>query len=156
MLSPFSRVQHFATLWAVAGQAPLSMRFSRPEYWSGLPCPLPDPGIEPASPALQADSLPTEPPGKCPYAGRWAIIVPLATWPSPLSALPIHSSVSISSRKPSLIPPGIPGDLCFLPLPYTDGGTLFVKHATHTQSLHCAYVLISTEAGTMAPHSNRC
>ena len=49
-------------------QAPQSMRFSRQEYWSGLPCPppgdLPDPGIEPMSPALQADSLPSEPPGK--------------------------------------------------------------------------------------------
>ena len=48
----------------VACQAPLSMGFSRQEYWSGLPFPspedLPDPGIEPRSPALQADSLPTE------------------------------------------------------------------------------------------------
>ena len=49
------------TLWAVAHQAPLSMRFPRQEYWSGLAFPspgyLPDPGIEPASPAWQADSL---------------------------------------------------------------------------------------------------
>ena len=49
-------------------QAPLSMKFSRQEYWSGLPFPypgdLPDPGIEPESPALQADFLPSEPPGK--------------------------------------------------------------------------------------------
>ena len=59
------------TLWTVARQDPLSMGFSRQEYWSGLPCPssgdLPDPGIEPASlmsPALQADSLSTELPGK--------------------------------------------------------------------------------------------
>ena len=48
----------------VARQAPLSMGFSRQKYWSGLPCPspgdLPDPGIEPWSPALQAESLPTE------------------------------------------------------------------------------------------------
>ena len=48
----------------VARQAPLSMGFSRQEYWSGLPFPypedLPDPGIEPVSPALQADSLPSE------------------------------------------------------------------------------------------------
>jgi len=47
--------------WTVAHQAPLSMRFSRQEYWGGLPCPppgdLPDAGIEPMSPALQADSL---------------------------------------------------------------------------------------------------
>ena len=49
------------TPWTVACQAPLSMGFSRQEYWSGLPFPslgdLPDPGIKPASPALQADSL---------------------------------------------------------------------------------------------------
>ena len=52
--------------WPVAHQAPLSMGFLRQEYWTGLPLPppgdLPDPGIEPRSPALQADSLPTEPP----------------------------------------------------------------------------------------------
>ena len=51
----------FWTLWAVARQAPLSMGFSRQEYWSGLPCPspgdLPNPGIKPRSPALQTDSL---------------------------------------------------------------------------------------------------
>ena len=54
-----------ATPWTVARQAPLSMGFSRQEYWSGLPFPsprdLPNPGIEPRSPALQADSLLTEP-----------------------------------------------------------------------------------------------
>ena len=57
-----------ATPWTVACQAPLSMGFSRQEYWSGLPFPspgdLPDPGIEPGSPALQADSVPAELPGK--------------------------------------------------------------------------------------------
>ena len=51
------------TSWTVACQVPLSMGFSRQEYWSGLPFPspgdFPDPGIEPRSPALQADSLPT-------------------------------------------------------------------------------------------------
>ena len=50
--------------WTAACQAPLSMGFSRQKYWSGLPFPspghLPDPGIEPMSPALQADDLPTE------------------------------------------------------------------------------------------------
>ena len=62
-----SRVQLFATLWTVGHQAPLSMGFSRQEYWSALPFPspedLPDPGIEPRSPALQADALPSEPIG---------------------------------------------------------------------------------------------
>ena len=56
------------TPWTVACQAPLSMGFSRQEYWSGLPFPsagdLPDPGIKPRSPALQAGSLPTELQGK--------------------------------------------------------------------------------------------
>ena len=63
-----SRVRLFATLWTVAYQAPLSMGFSRQGYWSGLPFPspgdLPNPGIEPESPALQTDALLSEPPGK--------------------------------------------------------------------------------------------
>ena len=56
VLKPFSHVQLFATPWTVAHQAPLSMGFFRPEYWSGLPClppgDLPNPEIEHASPAL--------------------------------------------------------------------------------------------------------
>ena len=63
-----SCVRLFATPWTVAHQAPPSMGFSRQEYWSGLPFPspgaLPHPGIEPRSPALQADALISEPPGK--------------------------------------------------------------------------------------------
>ena len=63
-----SHVQCFATPWSVAHQAPLSMGFSRQEYWSGLSCPppgtLPDPGIELGFPELEADSLLSEPPGK--------------------------------------------------------------------------------------------
>ena len=63
-----SRVRLFATPWTVAHQAPPSMGFSRQEYWSGLPFPSPgdrpNPGIEPGSPALQADTLTSEPPGK--------------------------------------------------------------------------------------------
>ena len=62
VLSCFTCVRLFATLWTVAGQAPLSMGFFRQEYWSGLLCPppgdLPDPGIELGSPSWQADSLP--------------------------------------------------------------------------------------------------
>ena len=68
MPSHFSHIQRCVTLWTVARQVPLSMEFSRQEYWSGLPCLPPvrvrDPGIEPRSPTLQADSLPTELPGK--------------------------------------------------------------------------------------------
>ena len=62
------------TPWTVAGQAPLSMGFSRQEYWSGLPCPppgdLPNPGTEPRSPTWQADSLPAEPAAKPDFAHR--------------------------------------------------------------------------------------
>ena len=67
-MKSLSRVQLFVTPWTVAYQAPLSMEFSRQEYWSGLPFlspgDLPNPGIEPGSPALQADALPSESPGK--------------------------------------------------------------------------------------------
>ena len=68
VLSRFGHVSLFATLWTIAHHAPLFTGFSRQEYWSGLPCSspghLPNPGIEPRSPALQADSLPFELPRK--------------------------------------------------------------------------------------------
>ena len=68
----FSRVRFFVTPGTVVHPAPLSMGFSRQESWSGLPCPppgdFPNPGIKSRSPALQGDSLPSEPPGK-PYLG---------------------------------------------------------------------------------------
>ena len=83
-----------ATPWTGAHQAPPSVGFSRQEYWSGLPFPspggLPDPGIEPRSPALQADALTSEPPGKpsvvvalrvahrCQFAG--AVLTVPAAW----------------------------------------------------------------------------
>ena len=81
-----SRVLLFATPWTVAFQAPPSMGFSRQEYWSGLPFPppgdLPNPGIEPGSPALQADTLPFEPPSKpwlqkIPWRRKWQPILVL-------------------------------------------------------------------------------
>ena len=66
MLNCFIHVQLFATLWSIACQAPLSMGFSRQEYWSGLPCPPPGdmliPGIEPTSvvsPALAGEFFTT-------------------------------------------------------------------------------------------------
>ena len=63
-MKSLSRVRLFVTLWTIANQSSLSMGFSRQEYWSGLPFPspgdLPDPGIEPRSPALQADALLSE------------------------------------------------------------------------------------------------
>ena len=93
VLSRFCHVWLFVTLWIVAHQTPLSMEFSRQEYWSRLPClppeDLPNPGIKPVSPmtpALQADSLCTEPAGK-PIC-LWEVIesvscsvVPDSLWP---------------------------------------------------------------------------
>ena len=88
VLSVFSRVRLFVAPWTVAHQAPLSIGFSRQEYWSGLPCPfpgdLPNPGTEPecpASPALPVDSL-------------W-----LSHWRSPVMAQfsSVHFSCSVAS-----------------------------------------------------------
>ena len=80
-----SRVQLLAMPWTADYQAPPSMRFSRQEYWSGLPFPsledLPNTGIEPRSPALQADSLLSESPGK-----------PKAHWGVTLLLLPPFSN----------------------------------------------------------------
>ena len=68
MLSCFSHIRLFLTPWTIVCQGPLSVGFSRQEYWSGLPCApvgdLQNSGIKPGSPALQAYSLPSEPPGK--------------------------------------------------------------------------------------------
>ena len=67
-MKSLSHVRLFVIPWTVAYQASQSMGFSRQEYWSGVPFPspgdLPDPGIELPSPTLQADALPSEPPGK--------------------------------------------------------------------------------------------
>ena len=67
-----SCTQLFATSWTVGPHAPLSVEFSRQEYWSGWtflsPGDLPDTGMEPGSPALKADSLPSEPLGKPNYS----------------------------------------------------------------------------------------
>ena len=72
-----SCVRLFVTPWTVAYQAAPSMVSSRHEYWSGSPFPSPgdlsDPGIEPGSPALQADALPSEPPGK--LSKKWVTLM---------------------------------------------------------------------------------
>ena len=68
LVKSLSHVRLFETPWTVAYQAPPFMEFSRRKYCSGLPFPspgdLPDPEIEPRSPALQIDALPSEPPGR--------------------------------------------------------------------------------------------
>ena len=82
ILSCFNHVRLFATLWTVARQAPLSMGSPRQEYWSKLPFlhpgDLPDPGIKPESPALEANALTSEPPGNLINAG--AVTVGLSRW----------------------------------------------------------------------------
>ena len=78
-MKSLSHFRLFATPWTIAYQNPPSMGFSRQEYWSGLPFPspgdLPDPGIEPGSPALQADALPSEPPGRSLYTFTFSQIL---------------------------------------------------------------------------------
>ena len=95
----FSCVQLFATPWTVACQAPLSMEFSRQEYWGGLPFPIPEdipnPGIKPGSPILQADSLLSEPPGKPTWGLRGVKIYFIL----------IKSSVLQFNRKESIFMP---------------------------------------------------
>ena len=85
-LGMLSCVQLFVTPWTVARQAPLSMGFSRPEYWSGLPFPpprdLPDPGIKPRSPTLQADSLLAKPQGKPKNTGVGSLSLLQGIFPS--------------------------------------------------------------------------
>ena len=124
----FSRVQLFAAPWTVAHQAPLSLEFSRQEYWSGLPFPspqnLPDRAVEVRSPALQAEALPSDPPGKpsiviklcpvlwlhelqhaslpCPSPSLWICpsSCPLSRW----HHLTISSSVALFSSCPQSFP----------------------------------------------------
>ena len=89
----------FAIPWTVAYQACRFMGFSRQEYWSGFPFPspgyLPNPGIEPGSPTLQADSLLSEPPGK-PFEGLVALKgYKLENNTSIFYSL-IHSSINLS------------------------------------------------------------
>ena len=110
-----SRVWLLATPWTAAYQAPPSMGFSRQEYWSGLSFPspgdLPNPGIEPRSPSLQADALTSEPPGKPSQSSNASLpagiffvlrLWKLATNPQKLSTLPGLSGVvgPLSSKHP--------------------------------------------------------
>ena len=110
-----SRVRLFATPWTVAYQPPSSTGYSRQESWSGLPFPspgdLPDPGIEPRSPALQADALPSEPPGK--HFGHWTTskssLSPSSPLPSVATAPCICTSTAVlHTCRPSSWLWGIP------------------------------------------------
>ena len=113
--SCFSPVRLFVILWAVARQAPLSTRFSRREYWSGLPCPppgdLPEPGIEPLSltnPALAGGFFTTsttwEACGKH-GRGKKEEAFPSGDWSwTSLSSLTPHLSFFLTSHPPSSPP----------------------------------------------------
>ena len=89
------------TPWTVACQVPLSMRFSKQEYWHGLPFPspedLPNPGIEPGSPALQADSSPTELQGN--MLSRFLIASVLRRKHLLMSWLQLPSAVILEPKK---------------------------------------------------------
>ena len=90
VLSSFSCVQLFVTLWTVARQSPLPMGFSRREYWSGLPFHPPGdlagPGIQPGSPALAGGFFTTAPPRKpTGLTGGGELQFPLRAVPFPLS-----------------------------------------------------------------------
>ena len=110
-----SHVQFFATPWIVAYQAPLSMRFSRQEYWSGLSFPspgvLPDPGIEwesLSSSALAGGFFTTEPPGKplvenCKSKLQWGISSHWSEWPSSKNLQTITAGEGMEKRELSCI-----------------------------------------------------
>ena len=119
VLSHFSCVQLFVTLWTVAHQTPLSMRFSRQDYWSRLPCPppgaLPDPGVKPTSlisPALAGGLffffffLPLAPPGKALFKSQPSQIAVLIS----ITVQGLHTLVQVLK----------PEDLCL-----TDGFLTF-------------------------------
>ena len=94
-----------ATPWTAGFQAFLSMEFSRQEYWSGLPCPPPgdllNPGIKPRSPALQADALPSEPPGH-PVGSICFNHFPFSSSDSIISAVLFLIAMILSSASSSL------------------------------------------------------
>ena len=116
VLSCFSRVQLFKTPWTVACQAPLSMGYSRQEYWSGFPCPppgdLPHPGIEPAtlaSPALADGFFTADPPEKpnlsldkaqivTPY--MWSLVFPLVLLEQVLKKLSYMLKNTVAQAPP--------------------------------------------------------
>ena len=106
-LKSLSRVRLFATPWTVAHQAPPSIWFSRQEYWSGLPFPsagdLPNPGITPRSPTLQADALTSEPPAKHYHNFTVAVRVNKVCDRCSNRAVLWEYLISISSRSTHLI-----------------------------------------------------
>ena len=120
-VKPLSCVRLFVTPWTVAHQAPPSMGFSRQEYWSGLPFPspgdLPNSGIEPRSPSMQADTLTSEPILVNSNICYCEIVINTQTWSvgfhQPAATFIISRRLYNVTVKPD---------------------TLFPKHALHTSS----------------------
>ena len=133
-LCVFSCAQLLMTPWYVAYQAPLSMEFSRQEYWSGLPFPspgdLPDPGIEPRSPALQADSLPSSLPERL---RKCLVAQPCLILCNPKTVAPPGSSVMEFSWKEywSGLPFPSPGDLPYPGMEHGFPAGRFFYHLIH-------------------------
>ena len=104
LLSHFSCVRIRVSPWTAACKAPLSIGFSRQEFWSGLPLPfpgdLPNPGFKPRSPTLQPDSLPAEPQGKPPGPST---LLQMAMFHSFLRSNDIPASFSLSMGSCFLI-----------------------------------------------------
>ena len=138
------------TPWTIARQSPLSVQFSKQEDWSELPFPspgdLPDPGVKPKSPALQADSLPTEPPGGS--RSQSACLFPLSGWPQdhfrPYVALKHHRLKLTPDRA---VPPGSLAPKAVLAL------LLYCKCSKETlpEPLICNYLGISRESPALLP-----
>ena len=114
-----SRAQSFVTLRTIAHKTPQSIELFRQEYWSGLSFPspgdLPDPGIEPTSPALQADFLPTDPSGnrnRNRVHNKWTALETSQNLPPPLSVKTVFQKQLPRSRKELQVYSAVPG--CWL------------------------------------------
>ena len=140
-----SHVQLFVTPWTISCQAPLSMEFSRQEYWSGLPFPfpgdLPNPRITPTSPVLQAEALPSEPPGK-PSLGAAVLMGLLAKL---LQLLPTAACAILNKDK--FCCPEILSNLCFVDLYWS------YEHIT-AQPFLC-HILQSFKTSEQMPSRNK-
>ena len=135
--SHFSCVQLFATLWTVAHQAPLSMGFSRQEYWSGFSYPppgdLPDPGIEPASPALQARILYR---GATREAQRWVYVIQLRTVSKCKILAHIHTHIHAQCFQTLCrIKSHIPGILFSVTQKCSSGEYVSLDHSSKSRAL---------------------
>ena len=121
MLSHFSHVQLFATLWTIACQAPLSMAFSRQEYWSELPClpsgDLSNPGIEPASLAL---------------LHRWILPEPLGKPDPPFTGA---QKSLLLARTPTIFPPWPHLSLCYCYFSFCQSTALTIFQAPFLKNL---------------------